>query len=375
MPFVIQADEHRGFSVQPSWDAPLHMYYDETNNIRRLKLSEVGLNAPADRTFAIAGIALKPGQMLSGWGDLRRTMGIQANSTEVKFKHVALPDYEAALGSRKLSIFLEWLVQSDFLVHYSVLDVLYWSVLDVIESLMVDDRFKIGEVHKELKNELHFAVTMAPKAFMALLHGFAYPNLKRRDVGSFLSCVLTFVNRRVPKNRSTTMKMLKEVLRRAAKVPGLELVFLHDNEPGELIGDFSVHFMHCLYVFKHASHVLDSETNIEQIMQRFEIRDGDRLVDYRFADSESEIGIQASDVVTGLVGRHFTYVQQHSLPELRDALARFSEQQLRNLGLLRELIHKSDAFSDGLLHTLHPLDTGYKNNAFLHGRPAPSYLG
>lgn len=223
MTSVIQADEHRGFSVQPSWDAPLHMYYDETNNIRRLKLSEVGLNAPADRTFAIAGIALKPGQTLSGWDDLRRTMGIQANSKEVKFKHGAPPDYEAALGSRKLSIFLEWLVQSDF----------------------------------------------------------------------------------------------------------------------------SVHFMHCLYVFKHASHVLDSETNIEKIMQRFEIRDGDRLVDYRFADSENEIGIQASDVVTGLVGRHFTYVQQHSLPELRDALARFSEQQLRNLGLLRELINKSDAFSDG----------------------------
>lgn len=375
MPIVIQANEHRGASAQPSWDARLHMYYDETNNIRRLTLSEVGLNAPADKTFAIAGIALKPGQMLSGWDDLRRAMGIQANSTEIKFKHVALPDYEAALGSRKLSIFLDWLIQSDILVHYSVLDVLYWSVLDIIESLMVDDRFKISEVHKELKNELHFAVTMDPKAFMALLHGFSYPNLKRREVGSFLSCVLSFVNRRVPKNRSAAMKVLKEILRRAAKAPGLELEFLHDNGQGELIGDFSIHFMHCLYVFKHASHVLDRETNIERIMQQFEIRDGDRLVDYCFEDSEKEIGIQASDVIAGLLGRHFTYLQQHSLPELHDALARFSERQLTNLGLLRELIHRSDTFSDGLLHAVYPLDTGYKNDAFLHGRSAPSYLG
>lgn len=375
MPIVIQADEHRGASVQPSWDARLHMYYDETNNIRRLTLSEVGLNAPADKIFAIAGIALKPGQRLSGWDDLRRTMGVQANSTEIKFKHVAPSDYEAALESRKLSIFLDWLIQSDILVHYSVLDVLYWSVLDIIESLMADDRFKIGEVHKELKNELYFAVTVAPKAFMALLHGFRYPNLKRGDVGSFLSCILSFVTRRVPKSRSTTMKMLKDVLRRAAKAPGLELAFLHDNEPGELIGDFSIHFMHCLYVFKHASHILDRETNIERIMQQFEIRDGDRLVDYRFEDSENEIGIQASDVVAGLLGRHFTYLQQHSLPELHDALARFSERQLTNLSLLRELIHRSDTFSDGLLHALYPLDTGYKNDAFLHGRSVPSYLG
>lgn len=133
--------------------------------------------------------------------------------------------------------------------------------------------------------------------------------------------------------------------------------------------------MHCLYVFKHASHVLDRETNIEKIMQRYEIRDGDRLLDYRFADSADEVGIQASDVFTGLIGRHFTYVQQHTLPELREALGRFSPQQMKGFGLLRELIDRSDAFSDGLLHGVTPLDTTLKNNAFLHGQPAPAHLG
>jgi hypothetical protein len=372
---VLQANKFRGPAAQPSWDAALRMYYDETNNIRRLRLSEVGLNAPADKTFAIAGIALKPGEVLSGWEDLRKAMGIQPTATEVKFKHVAPPDYEAALASPKLATFLEWLVQSDLLIHYSVLDVLYWSVLDIVESLMVDDRFDLMEVHRELKNELNFAVTMDPQAFMTLLHGFGYPNLKRKDVPSFLSCVLAFVNRRVPKSRNPAMKMLKDLLRKAAKAPNLELAFLHDEKDGELIADFSVHFMHCLYVFKRATHVLDRETNIEKIMQLVEIRDGDRLLDYRFADSVNEIGIQASDVVTGLIGRHFTYVQQHSLPELRAALARFSPQQLKCLGLLRQLIDRSDAFSDGLLHVLQPLDTGFKNDAFLHALSAPIYLG
>ncbi|HLO65318.1 MAG TPA: DUF3800 domain-containing protein [Azonexus sp.] len=375
MAIIIQADERRGFLVQPSWDAPLQMYYDETNNIRRLKLSELGLNAPANRTFAIAGIALKQGQTLSGWDDLRKAMGIQQNAAEVKFELVAPPAYEAALGSRKLSLFLEWLIQSDILLHYSVLDTLYWSVLDIIESLMADDRFKISEVHKELKNELYFAVTKDSKAFMALLHGFCYPNLKRSEVGPFLSCVLAFVNHRAPKNRSATMKMFKDVLRHASKTPRLELAFLHDNKPGELIDNFCVHFMHCLSVFKHASHVFDRETYIEKIMQHFEVRDGDRLVNYRFDDSKNNVGIQMSDVVAGLVGRHFTYVQQHSVPELRNARAQFSARQLSNLDMLSELIHRSDDFSDGLLHSLCPLDTAYKNDVFLHGRPAPSYLG
>lgn len=372
---VIQADTHRGFSEKPSWNAPLQIFYDETNNIRRLKLSELGLNSPADKTFAIAGIALKPGQALSGWNDLRRTMGVQPNAREVKFKHIAPPDYEGALNSRSLSKFLEWLIRSDVLVHYSVLDVLYWSILDIIDSLMTDNRFMLDHVHRELKNELNFAVMADPRAFMALLHGFSYPNLQRSDVRPFLSCVLAFITRRATKNRSAAMKKLKDILRRAVKEPELKLTFLHDNEPGELIADFSPHFMHCLCIFKHASHVLDRETNIERIMQQFEIRDGERLVEYRFADSMDEIGIQASDIFTGLIGRHFTYVQQNSLPQLRDAFGRFSDQQLKNLSLLRELIDRSDAFSDGLMHYVQPLDTIYKNNTFLHGLPAPSYLG
>ena len=210
---------------------------------------------------------------------------------------------------------------------------------------------------------------------MKLLHGFGYPNLKRKDVSSFLSCVLAFVNRWAPKSRNTAMRALKDLLRKAPRLKGLELPFLHDEEEGELIQDFSGHFMRPLYAFKHATHLLDRETHIEEIMRRREIRDGERLVDYRFSDSVDEVGIQAADVFAGLIGRHFTYVQHRTLPELRDALSRFSPDQLKGLGLLRELIHRSDAFSDGLLHRIHPLDTDTKNDFFLHGRLAPRYLG
>lgn len=372
---IIQADDLRSLGANPSWDQPLRLYYDETNNIRRLTLSEVGLNNDPDRMFALAGIALKPGKEIVGWDALRKEMGIQLSATEIKYEHVAPPLYEGALASERLTTFLEWLTESETLIHYSVLDVLFWSVLDIIESLMDDERVNINEVHMELKNELVFAVKIDPKAFMTLLHGFGYPNLKRADAPAFLKCVLAFVERRVRKNRNRATQGLKKLLRGAARLPRLELTFLHDNEPGELIGDFSAHFMHVLCVFKQAFHVLDCETKIERILQRFEIRNGERRLDYRFSDSKSEIGIQAADVIAGLIGRHFTYVLGHSLPELMQALDRFSVRQLKNLGLLRGLIDASDAYSNGLLHAVQPLDTGWKNDAFLHGRPAPDFLG
>lgn len=79
---------------------------------------------------------------------------------------------------------------------------------------------------------------------MTLLHGFGYPNLKRTDVRPFLSRVLVFVERRLPKNRSEATRLLKQCLRKTRKLADLELAFLHDEESGELIKDFSIHFMH-----------------------------------------------------------------------------------------------------------------------------------
>lgn len=350
------------------------MYYDETNNIRRLSLSEIGLNASADQTFAIAGIALKPDQSMSAWENLRSVLHIQPSATEVKFKHIAPSDYEGALASRKLSDVLTWLLDNNVLVHYSVLDVLHWSILDIVESLMPDDRLPIMPFHLELKNELYHAVRVDPHAFMSLLHTFAYPNLERSRVHRFLSAVLRFIEHSVPEDRNLAATMLRQTLRHATQLSDLDLLFLHDNEPGELIGDFSHHFMHCMYVFKHASHTFDQETYVEKALQTFEIRDGERRLDYQFTDSKGEVGIQVSDVVTGLLGRHFTYLRNHALRELREKRATFSGQQIRNVDLLRTLINQSDAFSDALFHAVLPLDTLFKNNAFLHGHAAPDYL-
>lgn len=198
--------------------------------------------------------------------------------------------------------------------------------------------------------------------------------MPRGQVRLFLEAVLEFVERYVPEDRSAATSLLRLTLRHAARLPELELTFLHDNEPGELIADFSVQFMHSIYVFKNASHVFDEETFIEKVLAKFELREGARRLEYRFADSKAEVGIQLSDVLAGLVGRHFSYLQDHSLTELMRRRAGFTEVQLGNLARLRTLIDRSDAFSDGLFHVLMPLDTRFKNNAFLHEIEVPPFM-
>lgn len=68
---------------------PIQLYYDETNNIRRLTLSELGLNVPENRAFVIGGIALMAGKEITGWKRLRKLLNVQSSAVEIKFDHLA----------------------------------------------------------------------------------------------------------------------------------------------------------------------------------------------------------------------------------------------------------------------------------------------
>ena len=124
-----QADSLRPDIPLRNWDLPLRLYYDETNNIRRLTLSETGTNAPTDRTFALAGVALRPHQTIRGMGGLAASVEnpVECPRGQIRAFRARCGRYEGALGSRKLSGLLAWLLDNEFLIHYSMMDVLYWS--------------------------------------------------------------------------------------------------------------------------------------------------------------------------------------------------------------------------------------------------------
>ncbi|MET4026757.1 hypothetical protein ABIE59_002285 [Marinobacter sp. MBR-99] len=372
----IQVKELReNISPLRNWDSEMQMFYDETNNVRRLKLTEVGLNAPIENPFVLAGIATQSGLPASSEESLRDLLKIQRSANEIKFEYLSKGSYEDALGSERISNFLVWILDNDIYIHYSFIDILYWSILDIVESLMPGDPLGIIPFHLEIKSELHYFVSKNSYEFMQLLVNFNYPNIKRSEVSSFLSEILRFLDSQVVEDRSLATPILKQTIRNASKIRGLELPFLHDDEPGELIKDFSPHFLHRLYLFKNASHTFDRETHIEKVLSKVEVYDGSKRLDYIFLNSKSSIGVQISDVVAGLMGRHFGFVSQNSLPVLRQKKKSFSQAQLKTLELLRLLIDRSNAFSEGLLHSVAPLETLLRNDAFLHDRSVPDFLG
>lgn len=355
-------------------DLLLQFYYDETNNIRRLTLADDGVNVPSLQPFVLAGIAVPGTEAFSEWTALRQRLRVQPSALEVKFRHVASGDLEQVLADERVSHILEWLSAARILVHYSVLDLLHWALIDIIESLMPEDRFGINVMHFELKSELTAVVRTDPEAFFALLHAFSYPDVPRTQARQFMAAVRTFVEEKMPVDRNGVTFLLKQLLRRAELARDLDLVFLRNNDAGILIDSFSDHFAQRLYIFTRAQHVFDRETQIERALGPLELRDGLRPVAFRFADSKTEIGIQAADVVTGLFGQLFNYVQAHSLRDLLARKARFSGRQANNLAQVRTLIDHADAISEGFFHAVLPFDTYAKLGAFVHDLPAPPFM-
>lgn len=64
-------------------------YYDETNNIRKLYLTETGFNVAKHDNFVIGGIVLKLDHAIVNITALREELRIQNTATEIKLNHIA----------------------------------------------------------------------------------------------------------------------------------------------------------------------------------------------------------------------------------------------------------------------------------------------
>ena len=346
------------------------LYYDETNNIRRLTLTESGLNHDALDCFVLGGIALEPGAVLSDIAALRALLRIQDSAPEMKLKHLVQGDYAACLDSRKVEQFLTWLLKAPVYIHYSNFSVLNWSIVDLIDSLIVSERFRhLGYAHDALKNELHALVRLDPLGYFRLLKTFNYPNVAVERIEEFVNAVRAFLFRNGFLFRNTATMMLCDLLKDAACDTTLD--FLVGNDSNILVDSFDTVFLHRLATFTSAVHVFDEEPQIRMSLKKERIVVGGQTIAYSFANSRDEPAIQVSDVLCGILGKHFSYMEKRSIEQLEAWSANLSDQQRRNVALLAELTDKADEECHALIFNQAPNDSKAKSLWFLHGIEFP----
>lgn len=355
-------------------DDKFAFFYDETNNIRKFTLTDAGTNVEEHKNFVLGGIALQEGQALPDITSLRKALGMQDNAPEIKFKHVASGDFEAALASHKMACFLTCLTEHKLAIHYSSINIVYWSIVDIVDSIIASKRFEtFSHARREIKNELYRIACLDKPAFLNLMRRHGYPSIQSGKTGAFIADVEAFLNMHSPSVENLPAGMLKEMIRKAKGLT--ELPFLEEDKPDVLIGSFSSFFTMPILLFKNAIHVFDREIQVEKSLNAEGFQRRAQGIDYRFSDSKVDSGIQLADVVVGLIGKYQDYVENHRLPELLARKKGWNATQTRTFDLLRGLINYSDDVSNAFIHRITAMDSEWKNNSFMHDMsPMPHLL-
>ncbi|QNT68367.1 DUF3800 domain-containing protein [Defluviicoccus vanus] len=335
-------------------------YHDETNNIRKLHIDDRGLNVAELKVFILGGIAHEGRPRPIDVSTLRQAMRIQDSADELKLKHVAKGEFMDIIDSSKLEIFLQWIANSGFLIHYHELDPLYWSVVDIIDSIL----FKIGVPsliphHALLKSDLAAVIRRELPFAIDLFRRYDYPGLASENRKPFLNELIELVQRNAGiLDRTMNAMMLKGILQEGRKLE--ELSFIEGYPAHKLIEEFSAFYINRIAVFKNSEHIMDLEETIRDAFLKNPLTDaGEPVTNYRFADSKTETGIQLSDVIVGVLGKMHTYLSNTSAEDIEKDRLALSNTALKNTKLLCDLITAPDSANQAFLHhvaSLHDID-------------------
>lgn len=379
-PIILNAEELRAgmllniFAGNPLYglDEEYAFFYDETNNIRKFWIRDDGFNEQP-KNFVLGGIAHKKSEPLTGLDELVKSLHIQKSAKEIKFNQLATGSYLGVLNSRKIRTLLEWLIANGVFIHYTNFNILYWSLVDIVDSLWDEPELSQYMPYvMHIKGELFNLANADLDRLVPILKKYRFPNVQRNASFSFMTEFSDLLESVSKKPQSDISELVIYMVRKAANLP--ELPFIVDNEDDVLIDSFDSLFLRPLYIYPTSSHTFDNETEVQEALGNTQIGYKGRFVEYSFVDSRDSIEIQLSDGVCGLLGSHFNFLEEHSVEELIEIKKNLNPVQRQTLSLLRKLIDISDAQSNGFMYRISPMDSDYKNDYFLHDRTFPDHL-
>ena len=342
-------------------------YYDETNNIRKLYLKDSGINVENSNNFVLAGIVHKGQKSSADFSILLKNLNLQKNIKEVKIKHIAKGNFLDMLQSDKLYRILEWLKINEFYLHYFNLNIIYWSVIDIIDSIISELHHPFYMMqHMSLKSDFYEIANCNSDTFLKKLNEFNYPDVPRDKTENFCRWIIELVGTNEACLSEFRAKILHGLVKESLKVE--ELPFISGFHGQELISDFMVFYLRNLYLFKNSLHIFDEEKSIQDDMMDFSLTEnGSPIYNHKFVKSHEHIEIQISDVITGFLGKYFTYLKDTSHEQLAFDKSSLTIQQKKTLEALKELIDVSDDVTRGFFNTVTSENEQQKNNWFLHG--------
>jgi hypothetical protein len=345
------------------FDSAFTFYYDETNNIKKFYVRENDFNYTFTANFVLGGL-VHLGQA-PDVQSLIKSFKQQKTAKEVKFKHIASGDFLDCLKSEKLKLFLQFVKSSNLYVHYSSLNILYWSIVDIVDSAIVSSESaqQLGpQFTNHLKNDLYKLSRLEIESVIKLFYKYEYPNIKSESVLPFIEELISLFEGYIDTQEyHFGLESLRQILKEAKKKNSLP--FVMDEEDYILLKDLSHFYLRPIYLFKNATHIFDNEDSISETVNDYKILDeGVEIKNYTFIDSQTNQLIQLSDVFVGIMGKLTNYLNTSSRGKIDTDFSSLSAIQQKNIDLLIYVIDKSHNKNIGFLHNTDSFEEMSKMN-------------
>lgn len=335
------------------FDTSFTFYYDETNNIKKFHVLERDFNCSFTANFILGGL-VHEGAAAPNIQPLFDGLNLQKTVKEAKLRHVAKGEFLDCLKSNKLKFYLNYIFNSKLYVHYSSLNILYWSLVDIVDSAIANSdiaqQLGFGFANK-LKNDLYKLSRLEIDSVINLFRRFEYPNIKNDSIIPFIESLTSLFHEYIDTEEyHFGLESLRQILKEAKK--NTSLPFIVNEEDYVLLKDLSLFYLRPIYLFKNSNHIFDNEDTILETLNNYKILDGENeLKNYTFVDSQNNSLVQASDIFVGLIGKLTNYLNTSSRNKIINDLNNFTDIQNASIDLIIDLIDKSHNKNIGFLHS------------------------
>lgn len=327
-------------------------YYDESGNCRKFYLTDNGFNDPEaiKGDFVLAGIAHNGKSYEIDLVSLHEALEYKEGQKELKFKHLYhnSADFVSFMGSKRATEFLEWLDKSGLYIHYSALNNLFYSLVDIVDSLWETHPMCIMYFW-DIKNALYDFTIEHQDEVIDILIRHTYPDVKNTVSFCYELCdLISKYNDDSIYNPGFFLELFRQMLKAAGKMR--KLPFIQDNEPNMLIKEYYLFYLERCEIFSKSLHIFDEEKAVEKKLSNIQLYEHGKILNhYKFVKSHENIFVQISDMIAGLLRRLFIFLDEKSIGEIKSLAEKLNENQINNFNILWRLISRSDEKSPLLI--------------------------
>ena len=351
----IDSNLFRDNAIETLWgvnlDENLHFYYDESNNCRKFWINpdKGNFNHNPEADFVLAGIACEKNFQIP-FAELVERFKLQKSVNELKSKSLFKgKDFLECMGTQYTTALFKLIVDYDMYVHYKHINNFFYTIVEIMDSITDPNEIsEFGFDYFQLKSTFYNMLIPNIDSVKDIMVKYHYPSIKTEDIAEFCNALLSTMDIRY--DQKTDEKFLSGMLKRAASSE--ELLFIQDEEEYLLQEDYSLFYAEPIMKFTKSYHHFDEELSIQEKILDMINKYSTNLTNYEFVDSKNNTMVQISDLVAGIFGRFFPFINETPSSDFRRVIRGMSDIQIDNCYMLYELMRKSDSRNKGLLHSI-----------------------